>query len=184
MIVSGDKLTVTKEIAGFLNKGDIVKVTGVNEDGMVSFTFGDNFIGKGFMSLSNCEEHFTKIEDKTEAPTVTMEQIEEIIINSNITVETVFDKCTVVTCKLPNGFVIVESSACVSPENYDEKTGAEICMDKIISKVWELEGYRLQEELYRKNPNKEYTKTHSYDDCNNCEFRNECDECLSTDAQI
>ena len=54
------------------------------------------------------------------------------------------DKVTVVRATLRNGFELVESSACVSPENYDEKMGAEICMEKIKDKVWFLLGFLLQ----------------------------------------
>jgi hypothetical protein len=79
--------------------------------------------------------------------TVTKEQIDEIIEYSMFDVQTVLGKCTVVTCMLPNGFIIVESSACVDPANYDEKLGAEICKERIINKVWELEGYKLQDAL-------------------------------------
>ena len=43
-----------------------------------------------------------------------------------------------------NGFEIVESSACVSAENYDEELGAEICLGKIRDKVWMLLGFLLQ----------------------------------------
>ena len=60
---------------------------------------------------------------------------------------TVFDKCTVVACKLQNGFVLVEYSACISPENHDPEIGERNCRDKIINKLWELEGYRLQTEV-------------------------------------
>ena len=45
---------------------------------------------------------------------------------------------------LRNGFEIVESSACVSPENYDEALGREICLKKIKDKVWGLLGFLLQ----------------------------------------
>ena len=45
---------------------------------------------------------------------------------------------------LRNGFEIVESSACVSAENYDEKLGREICLEKIRDKVWFLLGFLLQ----------------------------------------
>ena len=45
---------------------------------------------------------------------------------------------------LKNGFEIVESSSCVSPENYDEAMGREICMEKIKDKVWMLLGFLLQ----------------------------------------
>jgi len=79
--------------------------------------------------------------------TVTPAQINAILDDSVIDVQTVLDKCTVVTCQLPNGFIIVESSACVDPANYNEKLGAEICLKRIESKIWELEGYKLQSEL-------------------------------------
>ena len=83
--------------------------------------------------------------------TVTKERIDKILENTDFSVNTVFDKCTVVSAKLPNGFVIVEYSACVDKENYDIDLGYEICEKKIINKIWELEGYRLQQKLYKKN---------------------------------
>lgn len=74
-------------------------------------------------------------------------RIRELIENSEKNVTTIFDKVTVVSLKLPNGFVITESSGCVDPENYDEKTGELICMGKIEDRLWELEGYLLQNKL-------------------------------------
>lgn len=53
-------------------------------------------------------------------------------------------KTTVVRAVLKNGFEIVESSSCVSAENYDEKLGEEICMERIRNKIWELLGFLLQ----------------------------------------
>ncbi|MDF2854222.1 MAG: BMBtpLA 7 [Neobacillus sp.] len=76
--------------------------------------------------------------------TVTKCQIDEIMAHATIEVQTVLGKCTVVTCQLPNGFIIVESSACVDTANYDETMGKEICLKRIENKVWELEGYKLQ----------------------------------------
>ncbi len=76
--------------------------------------------------------------------TVTKEHVEEILMNSKTIVNTVLDKCTVVTCQLPNGFIIVESSACVDPVNYNEILGTDICLERIRNKIWELEGYVLQ----------------------------------------
>ena len=52
-----------------------------------------------------------------------------------------------VACKLSSGFVLVESSDCISPENYDQALGESTCRDRIINKLWELEGYRLQTEV-------------------------------------
>ena len=167
LVKNGDRLVVTKNVLGILNEGDIVKVVDVNDNGLITFAFGDEFFHKGVMSNDECENHFELVVDKI-ASSVTFEQIEKIMANSDIIVDTVFGKCTIVTCKLPNGFVIVESSACVSPDNYDEDAGINICLDKITDKIWELEGYRLQEDLYRENM--------SVDKANSC-YDCYCDDC-------
>lgn len=80
--------------------------------------------------------------------TVTKRQIDELLEKSEIKVETVYGKVTIVSCKLPNGFVIVEASGAVDISNYDEKIGTEICMERIENKLWELEGYALAKQLY------------------------------------
>ena len=78
---------------------------------------------------------------------LTQKEIDDIIKSSEIITMTIFDKTTIVIAKLPSGFVIVESSSSVSPENYDVNIGKEICMDRIENKIWELEGYALQKTL-------------------------------------
>ena len=60
-----------------------------------------------------------------------------------------FDKCTLVCVKLENGFVLTESSACVDPANYNEEIGKEICFERIKNKIWELEGYRSQCDIFK-----------------------------------
>lgn len=77
---------------------------------------------------------------------VTQKQVDDIFNNSELDYKTIFGKCTVVTAKLPNGFIIVESSACVDPANFSEEVGANICNERIKNKIWELEGYKLQSE--------------------------------------
>lgn len=79
--------------------------------------------------------------------TVTKPHIDELLEKSEIKVETVYGKVTIVSCKLPNGFVITESSGAVDTANYDEKIGTEICMSRIENKLWELEGYALTKQL-------------------------------------
>ena len=170
LINNGDTLVVTKKVGNILKEGDIVKIVNVNEDNTISFVFGERFENFGVMTTNEIENYFRKVENKITAPKVTEERIEWIIDNSEINVQTLFGKCTVMSCKLPNGFVIVESSACVSPENYDEEMGYDICLNKIIDKVWELEGYRLQEEIFN-----------SCDcDCDNCPC---CEECYCEDDE-
>lgn len=61
-----------------------------------------------------------------------------------IHVQTLGEKNTVVRAILRNGFEIIESSACVDPANYSEEIGAEICMERIKGKVWELLGFLVQ----------------------------------------
>lgn len=83
---------------------------------------------------------------RTDAPSINQEMVDSFIVSTEVT--TMGDKCTVVRAVLRNGFEIVESSACVSVENYDEKLGSEICIDKIKDKVWMLLGFLLQTALH------------------------------------
>lgn len=80
--------------------------------------------------------------------TVTNEEIERLIAEADVEVETKFDKTTTVYVRLKNGFVLQESSSCVDPANYNEEIGISICLDRIKNKLWELEGYRLQWEVF------------------------------------
>lgn len=79
--------------------------------------------------------------------TITQADIDNLIEEAQIDIKTIFDKCTIVAVQLKNGFVLVESSSCVDPANYDEAMGTSICMERIKNKLWELEGYKLQNEL-------------------------------------
>lgn len=79
---------------------------------------------------------------KTEAPSISAEMVERFIDHRETV--TMGGKTTVVRAVLKNGFEIVGSSSCVSAENYDEKLGEEICMERIRNKIWELLGFLLQ----------------------------------------
>lgn len=103
--------------------------------------------------------------------TVTQSVIDELMESCDIAVTTAFDKCTIVACKLPNGFVIVESSSCVDPANYDEDMGVDICMKNIEKKLWELEGYLLQNKLYMDGI------TFDDDDDDDLECDGDCENC-------
>lgn len=78
---------------------------------------------------------------------VTQAQIDALINTAEITVNTIYDKITVVTVKLANGFCLSEASGAVDPANYDEKIGKDICLERIKNKLWELEGYALQKKV-------------------------------------
>ena len=52
-----------------------------------------------------------------------------------------FPGITVVSWQLPSGFVITEQSGTIDPAEYDREIGIECCRERLIDKVWELEGY-------------------------------------------
>lgn len=81
---------------------------------------------------------------------ITKERIDALLGEADIRTLTLFGKCTVVTAKLKNGFVLTADSACVDPANYDKRTGERICLEHIANKLWELEGYRLQWDVFSK----------------------------------
>ena len=78
----------------------------------------------------------------TDKPSIGQEMVDEFIAHTEV--QTLGDKTAVVRAVLRNGFELVESSSCVSKENYSEELGAQICMKKIKDKVWFLLGFLLQ----------------------------------------
>lgn len=56
---------------------------------------------------------------------VTQAEIDLLLNSADVQVRTEFGKCTVVTVRLRNGFILTESSACVDPANYDVELGKE-----------------------------------------------------------
>lgn len=73
---------------------------------------------------------------------VTKEHIEKLMTDSSYEVKKMGQKTTIVACTLPNGFVVVESSSCVDPVNYDQELGTRIAKKRIETRLWELEGYK------------------------------------------
>ena len=178
MLEKGTKIKLVKEMGMLKNIGEVYSVNSADEN-TILFSFAEGCMC--VMDYDALERHFEIVEPEEEkpAPTVDPDWIEYLITNSKTMIDTTYDKCTIVSLQLPNGFVITESSACVSPENYDEEMGVEICMDKITNKLWELEGYRLQWELYENSDLEEY-ECDNPDCCGCCLTDKECDECEKT----
>ena len=78
----------------------------------------------------------------TDKPSIGQEMVDDFIAHTEV--QTLGDKTTVVRAVQRNGFELVESSSCVSKENYSEELGAQICMKKLKDKVWFLLGFLLQ----------------------------------------
>ena len=79
--------------------------------------------------------------------TVTKEHIDLLIESSQVEISTRYSKVTIVSIRLPHGFVITESAGAVDPANYSVEIGTKVCMDRIRNKLWELEGYALSKSL-------------------------------------
>lgn len=79
---------------------------------------------------------------RTDAPSISQQMVDDFIRETEVI--TMGNKTTVVRAILRNGFEIVESSSCVSAENYDEVLGTKICMEHIKNKVWMLLWFLLQ----------------------------------------
>ena len=55
---------------------------------------------------------------------------------------------TVCVLVLENGFTVLGSSACNSPENFNAEIGRKLAREDAIDQVWMVEGYLLKQRLY------------------------------------
>lgn len=174
MLEKGTKIKLVKEIGMLKNVGEIFEVIDTGKNTIV-FPFRE-----GCMCTINkavFTEHFEIVESEEKpAPTVDPDWIEYLMTNSKVIVNKAFDKCTIVSMKLPSGFVITESLECISPEDYDEEIGVSGCLDRIERKLWELEAYRLQWEHYENSDLEEY-ECDNPDCCGCCFTDRECEDC-------
>lgn len=72
---------------------------------------------------------------------ITQEHIDRIIEDSTVHIYDEFGNCTVVVMQLPNGYVLVESSGCIDPDEYDHDLGIDCCVKALERRIWQLEGY-------------------------------------------
>jgi len=79
---------------------------------------------------------------------VTVESIELKITSCKFTImpDTTTTVCQIV---MENGFIIIGTSACVDPANFDKQAGEDFAREDAFNKVWALEGYLLKEQLFR-----------------------------------
>lgn len=142
----GTKLIEAKE----MNLGDYNKFKGwtipENEDPKTNgymVKYSDDYIS--WSPKEVFEKSYLKVDDNPNLPTgvsIGQKMVDDFIVDYEVFTKK--DKITIVIAVLKNGFTIVESSACVDPENYDEKIGAEICKERIKNQVWNHLGFLLQ----------------------------------------
>ena len=94
---------------------------------------------ESFSPKSVFEKAYMQVENDN---TIIAPNVESFI--KEVYVTTIGEKTTLVKTTLVNGFIICETNSCVDPANYDEEAGAQICMEKIIGKIWELLEFLLQ----------------------------------------
>lgn len=88
-----------------------------------------------------------EINDKgLNAPRITPEHIDRAIKNIQYYIFP-DSQYTVCLLTLNNGFNVSGDSACASPENFDKEIGEKIAFENARSKIWQLEGYLLKEQL-------------------------------------
>lgn len=88
------------------------------------------------------------IRDLIKKNKLTLEDIERKIVDKKFTILE-DGKTTICNLYLQNGFTVRGESACVDPANFDKNIGEKIAYENAVDKVWQLEGYLLQENLYR-----------------------------------
>lgn len=82
------------------------------------------------------------------APRVTMVGLLEKIVGESYTTMP-SGKVMVCELTLQNGFTVRGEAAVVSKENFNDEIGRRVSRENAIEKMWELEGYLLQERLYQ-----------------------------------
>jgi hypothetical protein len=82
-------------------------------------------------------------------PRLTSHDIDKIASNSTPQFYN-FPGTTLVVCALtlPNGYVIVGEAYAADPQTFDFAIGTKIALAKARNKIWELEGYLLQQTLW------------------------------------
>jgi hypothetical protein len=98
--------------------------------------------------MTSDQEIETMIQEKgLTAPRVTHAHITSKIESATYTT---LPSGKVMVCELTlsNGFTVRGEAAVVSKENFNEEVGRAVSYSNAFNKIWELEGYLLQERLH------------------------------------
>jgi hypothetical protein len=79
---------------------------------------------------------------------VILSDLENLIDGAEKEEHIFFNKVLVTEYVLPNRFSVQGRAACVDPKNFDIEIGRKVCREDAIDKMWQLEGYVLQQRLY------------------------------------
>lgn len=158
MFKKNDRVKLVRPIDKLQKIGEVFKIS--NIIGHIIVIVSEETGERGAISDVGIRTYFEKVEEPADDKPlkgVSYEKIEKLMAEANISVTTFFGKTTVVVAQFSNGFVITESSSCVDPRAYDEEEGKQICLKRIKERLWEMEGYFLQEQEYLWNQAKNST---------------------------
>lgn len=81
------------------------------------------------------------------APRLTPGDIDDVVVGEHYHR---IPNSTAIVCALylKNGFVVIGEAAAASALNFDEEIGKRIARQHAREKIWQLEGYRLRQQLY------------------------------------
>lgn len=147
MFKKNDRVELVRLIDKLQKIGEVFRIS--NIIGHIIVIVSEETGERGVISDVGIRTYFEKVEEPTDDKPlkgVSYEKIEKLMAEADINVTTFFGKTTVVAAQFPNGFVITESSSCVDPRAYDEEEGKQICLKRIKERLWEMEGYFLQEQ--------------------------------------
>lgn len=82
---------------------------------------------------------------------LTISDIFKVITNIEYTI-LASTTTTVCVLTLVNGHIVTGTSACVSPENFNQAEGEKYAFEKAVDAVWQLEGYLLRQRLHERDP--------------------------------
>lgn len=80
------------------------------------------------------------------APRIALKDIEALIVSESYNV--FGGRLTICVATLKNGFLVTGESSAASPENFNSELGRTAARQRVVEKIWMLEGYALRERLH------------------------------------
>lgn len=110
-------------------------------------------------------------------------QFNNVLEFCDIRTFTAFGKTTIVAVRFPNNYVIVESSSCVDEDDYSEKLGIKLCMQRIEQKYMEYIAFMKCEDHSAWDSLEDFQSSFGFlEDIDTNEKENSCDEKCSCDC--
>lgn len=109
------------------------------------------------MTSQITDEELERLLANSPAERITTEYMESRI--KNVAYLFPFDTTTTIChITLDNGYVVIGSSACVNPANYDKEIGKKIAYQHAFGQLWDKFGFLLAEKNHLR-------KLHPHEDC-------------------